>query len=141
MAKKILIIEDDEDTRLFLKNILDADGYKTIGVRDGTDGLTKVWDVKPDLVIIDAMLPEESGIHLYRQMRLDSSLKKIPVIMMATLDKRTLRRAHRLGATFASRPWLAEPDAYLSKPPEADELLSLVRGFFSISGNGAAEGS
>ncbi len=141
MAKKILIIEDDEDTRLFLKNILTADGYKTIGALDGTDGLAKVCSEKPDLVIIDAMLPEESGIHLYRQLRLDDSLKDIPIIMMATLDKRTLCRAHRLGGAFVSRPWLAEPDAYLSKPPEADELLNLVRGFFSIAGNGTAEGS
>ncbi len=138
MHKKILIIEDDEDTSLFLKNILTADGYQAIAVHDGNDGLTKICTEKPDLVIIDAMLPEESGIHLYRQLRSDQSLQKLPIIMMATLDRRTLCRAHRLGSS-SSKPWLAEPDAYLSKPPEADELLSLVRGFFATAENSAAE--
>lgn len=124
-TKTILVVEDEPETSIFLSNLLSASGYCPICAQNLTDGLKKAMDDSPDLIILNAMLPDEAGIRLYQYLRSDGRLCRIPVVMLSTLDSGTFFRCP--GARRSpSGHRLPAPEAYLQKPPEADELLSVV---------------
>jgi CheY-like chemotaxis protein len=124
-AKTILVVEDEPDTSIFLFNLLTADGFCPICAATLADGLKKAVDACPDLIIINAMLPGEAGIRLYQSLRTNHRLCHIPVVMLSTLDSSTFYRCPGAKRSPAGRH-IPEPEAYLQKPPEADELLSVV---------------
>lgn len=80
--KKILIIEDEQDTVRVLKLFLEKRGYEVIYAYDGEDGLKKIFSEHPDLVILDIMLPKLNGISLGTKMRSDPKTKDIPLIVI-----------------------------------------------------------
>lgn len=123
--KTILVVEDEPDMSIFLSNLLSANGFFPICVTTMADGLNKALDACPDLVIINAMLPGEAGIRLYQGLRTSDQLCHIPVVMLSTLDSSTFYRCPGAKRSPTGRH-LPEPEAYLQKPPEADELLSVV---------------
>jgi CheY-like chemotaxis protein len=90
-----------------------------------TDGLKMAMDACPDLIIINAMLPNEGGIRLYQSLRTSQRLRIIPVVMLSTLDSSTYYRCPGAKRSPTGQP-IPEPEAYLQKPPEADELLAAV---------------
>ena len=120
-AKTILVVEDEPDMSIFLSNLLSANGFCPICAVSLTDGLKKAVDGCPDLVIINAMLPGEAGIRLYRSLRTNHRLCHIPVIMLSTLDSSTFYRCPGAKRSPTGHH-LPEPEAYLQKPPEADDL-------------------
>jgi CheY-like chemotaxis protein len=124
-AKTILVVEDEPDMSIFLSNLLSANGFCPICAVSLTEGLKKAVDGCPDLVIINAMLPGEAGIRLYQCLRTNHRLCHIPVIMLSTLDSSTFYRCPGAKRSPTGRH-LPEPEAYLQKPPEADELLAVV---------------
>lgn len=86
VPKRILIIEDNEAFLKILKMRLEARGHETILVRDGIEGLNAVRKEKPDLVISDIMLPKMDGHKVCRLVKLDRSIRHIPVIMLSSRD-------------------------------------------------------
>lgn len=124
-AKTILVVEDEPDTSIFLSNLLTANGFDPICAATLAEGLKKAADACPDLIIINAMLPGESGIRLYRSIRTSHRLCHIPVVMLSTLDSSTFYRCPGAKRSPAGRH-IPEPEAFLQKPPEADELLTVV---------------
>ncbi len=124
-AKTILVVEDEPDTSIFLSNLLTANGYCPICAMTLAEGLKEAVDTCPDLIIINAMLPGEAGIRLYQSLRTNHRLCHIPVVMLSTLDSETFYRCPGSKRSPAGRH-IPEPEAYLQKPPEADELLSIV---------------
>ena len=84
---KILIIDDELDMRIFLCNLLGPCGYAPIDAGDRKEGLQKARKEKPDLIILDVMMPKEGGIQLYRDLKQDRDLKQVPVIMLSTIDR------------------------------------------------------
>jgi len=123
--KKILIVEDELDLRIFLCNLLGNCGYHTIDAADRAEGLQKAKREKPALIILDVMIPKEDGIQMYREIKQDQDLKNIPVIMVSTIDRKTFSFYQK----FQHTPqWqgVPEPGAYLEKPLEAEELIELV---------------
>ena len=123
--KKILIVEDELDLRIFLCNLLGNCGYHTIDAADRAEGLQKAKKEKPALIILDVMIPKEDGIQMYREIKQDQDLKNIPVIMVSTIDRKTFSFYQK----FQHSPkgtGVPEPGAYLEKPLEADELIELV---------------
>jgi CheY-like chemotaxis protein len=132
MAKKILIIDDDADVILFLKTILADHGYAAMEARNGAEGWDMIQSEKPDLVLLDLMMPQRSGISLLMELKRDKVLKGIPVIMVTGVAGETgidleafLKRS--LGKTFGDEP--IRPDGYLEKPVEPDRLIDLIKGF------------
>jgi DNA-binding response OmpR family regulator len=105
--KTVLIVEDELDMRIFISTLLETSGYEPIMTRDGNEGLLKAKDVRPDLIILDVMMPGEGGVQMYRQLKTDKTLCDIPVIMR-------LKDA------------IPDPDAYIEKPPEAEDLLKMT---------------
>jgi len=85
--KKILIIEDDKDIRDLISFNLSKNGYKTILSRDGEKGIEKAKNEKPDLVLLDLMLPGIHGLDVCKILKTDSSLNKLSIIMLTALGQ------------------------------------------------------
>ena len=67
--KKILVVDDELDTRTFLFTLLETSGYTPVVAVNGQEGILKARQVKPELIILDVMMPEEGGIQLYRDIK------------------------------------------------------------------------
>ena len=123
--KKVLIVEDELDMRIFISTLLETSGYQPIITRDGNEGLLKAKDDCPDLIILDVMMPGEGGVHMYRQLKTDQTLCEIPVIMLSAVAQKTF--AHYLNMVNARlKDPIPDPDAYIEKPPEAEELIKMA---------------
>lgn len=125
-ARRILIVEDDVKTGASIEMYLRHDGYQTDLVRAGDEGLTRARDRKPDLVILDLMLPRLSGIELCRALRAES---KVPIIMLtARSTEEDKLRGLDMGA-----------DDYVTKPFSPRELVARVRAVLRRFEPGAEE--
>ena len=89
MAKKILIVDDDQDVILFLSTVLQDRGYQVIHALNGRRGLDLASAEAPDLILLDLMMPQKSGISLLADLKRDDHLKKIPVIMVTGVSGET----------------------------------------------------
>ena len=99
MAKKILLIEDEEIIVEFLQKRLNKEGYEVSLARNGEKGLQMMRETKPNLVLLDIILPQKGGFEVMEQMEKESELKLIPVIVISNSGQLSeLDRAKRLGA-------------------------------------------
>lgn len=126
MAKKVLVVDDELDMRTFITTLLETNGFKPLAAQDGVQGLEMARKHKPSLVILDIMMPRESGINLYRELRSAPDLKDIPVIMLSALSKKTFFHSQKVLDEYKGEK-IPEPTAYIEKPPEPDELLDAIR--------------
>ena len=127
MGKKVLVVDDDPDVRLFSVTVLEEHGYTPLEAADGVEGLKMIREEKPDLVILDIMMPRQSGIRLYRELKTDKSLKNIHVIVLSGIAKKTFLRSQKALTDFGS-PEVPEPEIYLEKPVEAEDLAKTIKG-------------
>ena len=125
MAKKILVVDDEQHMRIFMTTLLETSGFKPITAEDGKQGLELARQKKPDAIILDVMMPKESGFAMYRELKKDGQLKDIPVIIVSGLARKTFLHSHRL-LDLHQEENIPEPVAYIEKPPEADELLEAI---------------
>jgi two-component system phosphate regulon response regulator PhoB len=114
MAKKVLNVEDDPDIRMFVTTVLEENGYIPIMAKDGED-----------LIILDILMPKQSGIKMYHELRKDPSFKDIPVVMLSGVSKRTFLRSQAALTEFGDET-VPEPEAYLEKPVEAEDLAEIL---------------
>lgn len=99
MAKKILIIEDDKFLRELIKKKLIQEGFDVLEGVDGEEGLKKIKEEKPDLVLLDLILPGIDGFEVLSRMKEEHSLASIPVIILSNLGQREeIERGLKLGA-------------------------------------------
>jgi len=126
MAKKrVLVVGDELDMRTFVCTLLGTCGYQSIAASDAEEGISKARELKPELIILDVMLPRESGIQMYRELKTDDDLKHIPVIMLSGISKKTFFHSQSMLDTYMGKS-VPEPEAYMEKPPESDELIQLA---------------
>jgi len=126
MAKKVLNVEDDPDIRTFVTTVLEENGYIPIMAKDGIEGTKKVKQEKPDLIILDILMPRESGIKMYHELKRNPSLKDIPVVMLSAVSKRTFLRSQVALTEFGDET-VPEPEAYLEKPVEPEDLAEILK--------------
>ena len=126
MTKKVLVVDDDSDVRMFNTTVVEENGYTPLEADNGEDGLRMIKSEKPDLVILDVLMPKQSGIRLYRELKTDSSLKKVRVIILSGIAKRTFLRSQKALTEFGGDP-VPEPEVYLEKPVEHDELAAVIK--------------
>ncbi|MFC1836398.1 PleD family two-component system response regulator [Thermodesulfobacteriota bacterium] len=88
MAAKILVIEDDQDTMLFLRTVLEKNNYQVMEASDGLQGQEKLRSRAPDLVCLDLALPKKSGTELYCEMQADAQLSQVPVVIVSVFMSR-----------------------------------------------------
>ena len=113
MSKRILVVDDEVDVIEFLKNLLEDNGY---GVRTALDGVAAMEQVKqsrPDLILLDLQMPEETGTGFYRKLRSRKGLRDIPVIVISGLAGRDVA--------------VSKSVVVIDKPPGEAELLDEVR--------------
>jgi DNA-binding response OmpR family regulator len=117
MAKNRIMIVEDEESLLKLESILlSAKGYSVTGVRDGKSALEEICSHKPDLVLLDIMLPLLDGFEVCRRIKENPETGMIPVVML-TARKNSQDRARGLEAGA---------DAYITKPFKSVEVIETI---------------
>ncbi len=119
---KILIVDDSEDIRETLVDFLEAKGFAVCTASDGMEALAQIQSERPDLVLLDVMMPNMSGYDVCRKIRESPATVFLPVIMLTGMDANT----ERINGIEAGA------DDFLSKPPNHDELLARVRSLIRI---------
>ena len=125
MAKKVLVVDDELDMRTFIATLLETNGYKPLSASNGEEGLQMALKHKPSLVILDVLMPHESGIGMYRQLKSHPELKDIPVILCTAVAKKTFFHSQKVLDQYQGEH-IPEPEGYIEKPPEPDELLEAI---------------
>ena len=126
MGKTVVAVDDEAHTRDFVSTVLEENGYTPILAEDGEQAMELIRQNRPDLVIMDVLMPKQSGIRLYRELKTTESLKEIPVIIYSGIAKRTLFRA-QAALTESSGESVPDPEAYLEKPVTADRLAATIK--------------
>jgi len=126
MAKKVLTVDDDPAIVTITETIIEEAGYSPLTAQNGEEGLSKVREEKPDLVILDVLMPKQSGIKMYRELKSDKNLKKIPVIIHSGIAKRTFLRSQEALTEFGDES-VPAPEAYLEKPVEPEEIAETIK--------------
>ena len=113
----ILVVDDSPTEQHVLKSILDKAGFQVETASDGQEGIEQAKRIKPDLILMDVVMPVLNGFQATRKLNDDAETANIPVIMVTTKDQETDKRwGLRQGA-----------DDYLVKPVSAEDLLQRVR--------------
>ena len=118
VPKKIIIVEDQPDIADLLEEMLRLDQYQVIKIHSGTGALSMISAENPDVVLLDIMMPDVSGLEVLRFMHREPGLQQIPVVIVSakTLPE-DIRTGFEEGAT-----------AYLTKPVDMDKLRETVAG-------------
>ncbi len=120
---RILIVEDDPATVELMEAQLHGEGYSVDSVRDGEEALQRVSQARPDLVLLDIMLPKKSGFEVCKEIKSGEETRAIPVIMVTALkDMESRVKGIAAGA-----------DDFLSRPMDKSELLARVKSILRIS--------
>jgi two-component system alkaline phosphatase synthesis response regulator PhoP len=123
MSKKIILIEDDQDINHLVTHYLTKEGYVIKSSQDGIRGLQLVKQEKPDLVILDLMLPEMDGLEVCKRLRTDPKTAALPIIMLtAKAEESDKIVGLELGA-----------DDYMTKPFSPKELVARIKALFRRS--------
>ncbi|NTW08656.1 MAG: response regulator [Anaerolineaceae bacterium] len=116
-GKFILCIEDEPEMIDLIRLILERRGFKVEGAAGGMDGIRKVRELHPDLVLLDLMMPDLDGWEVYQQMKADENSRNIPVIVVTA-------KAQSIDKVLGLH--IAKVDDYISKPFSPQDLLASV---------------
>jgi two-component system phosphate regulon response regulator PhoB len=138
MSKKILVVDDEPDVITFLTTVLQENGYKSLSAKDGVEALELLRKEKPDLVLLDLMMPKKSGITMFQELRKDPDMDHVSVVVVTGVSEVTgvdfrnfmYKQALRDEKKFAEVTGLTKhtiPDGYLEKPIDPEELIKVVK--------------
>lgn len=119
--KKILIVEDEESLLKLESILLTSRGYEVVGAADGAAALEKAVSTRPDLIILDIMLPKIDGFEVCRRIKQDPETAHIPVMMLTA--KKSEQDCDRGKAAGAS--------AYVTKPFKSARIIEIIQGLLS----------
>ncbi len=123
MAKVILVVEDDPKSLKLIRDLLQVSGFKTIEATDGKQAVELAKSKKPDLILMDIMMPVMDGYTACRAIRTDKATRTIPVVMLTALDHELNKELGRdMGA-----------NAYITKPVNHQELVDVINRFLPNS--------
>jgi len=116
MNKTVLIVEDSATQAIKTKFILESKGYKVFLAVDGSDGVSKAKELKPDLIVLDVYLPKLSGFEICKLLKSNLESRSIPIIMFSNENKlKNMVTAYEMGA-----------DYYVVKGEEGERVLTLL---------------
>jgi two-component system alkaline phosphatase synthesis response regulator PhoP len=121
---KILLIDDDPDVHTVVKKILEPKSYEVVSAYDGNEGLSKVVEERPDLIILDVIMPGKHGFDVCHELKTDEKyhfFSNIPVLMLTVYpeDREKMHLSMREGM-------MMEAEDYLQKPIDPEELAKRV---------------
>lgn len=114
---RILSIEDDPEMRGLLQLVFERQGHHVVGVMKGNLGLELLRSLKPDVLLLDLMLPDVDGWELYRQLKADEELSEVPVVIVSARSEEddALNGYHVIG-----------DDRFVEKPFDVKDLINIV---------------
>jgi len=119
MSKRILVVDDQEDLRGVLRDLLTGSGYTIIEATNGAAGVAKAKSDRPDLILMDIQMPVIDGYEATRRIKVDPDLNPIPIVAVSSFAmKGDEEKARAAGC-----------DHYVTKPYSPMQLLRLIRGF------------
>ncbi len=126
MSKKILIVDDDPDFVEAVAMILRSKKFEVIIAYNGNEGLEKVKTDRPDLIVLDVMMPEKDGYAVCKELKADPRWNRIPILLLTGVVSHipTTRYTQQMGME-------TEADDYLDKPVEPEILVKRVEGLLS----------
>jgi two-component system alkaline phosphatase synthesis response regulator PhoP len=127
MGKKILIVDDEPGQIDFASTLLEENGYIPISAMNGVEGMEKVKTEKPDLILLDILMPERGGIGMYQELRHSEETKNIPVIIVTGIA----RGGQFEEFMFRQGQDIPPPDGYVEKPMNPDVVLKLASDLLS----------
>jgi len=127
MGKKILIVDDEPEQIEFASTLLEENGYIPISAMNGVEGMAKAKTERPDLILLDILMPERGGIGMYQDLKHNEETKTIPVVIVTGVAK----DAHFEKAMVTQDPNASAPDGYIEKPMDPDAVLKLVSDLLS----------
>lgn len=144
MAKRVLLVDDDRNTVKYLSVLLKDNGYEPVAAYDGSEGFRKAKETRPDLIVLDVMMPKKSGFVLFQQLRNDEQYEDTPVLMLTgvsgvleELEEHkdevfersydTLREALKKEIREMRDNGLVRPEMFVDKPVDHDAFLDRVR--------------
>jgi len=128
-AQRVLVVEDDEDNRVFITRTLENAGYAVFGAGTGEDGIAQFEEHKPDLLIVDVLLPSISGWEVLRKVKTEFRDRHVPVIMLTVKDS----DRDKLGG------YVMGADYYIGKPFSMGLLLQVVADLLKQAGEAVHE--
>jgi two-component system response regulator VicR len=128
IKKKVVCVEDEPEIIDLIRLILGRKGFDLTGATGGVEGLEAIRRVKPDLVLLDLMMPDMDGWEVYQQMKADPELKNIPVIVVTA-------KAQSIDKILGLH--IAKVDDYVTKPFGPQELLQSVERVLSAKATAA----
>jgi len=131
MSAKILVVDDDPDILEAISIILEANGYEVITARDGIDGLNKLKEEKPDLMILDLLMPKLDGFGVCKKLKDPrwSKYANMPIIILSSVREEASRRRYELETGLQ-----LDVDDYVEKPIEHTILLERVENILKKAG-------
>lgn len=118
MGKKILIADDEEDVKVVVQLFLESKGYDIVTAYDGLDAMDRAREEKPDLIILDVMMPIIDGFEVCKKLKEDPDLQDIPVVMLsASSHAESKQRGLEVGAVD-----------YIVKPFDPEKLQAIIEG-------------
>ena len=144
MPKKVLVVDDDPNTVRFLSVALEENGYEAVGAADGKEGFEKAVSEKPDLILLDVMMPKRTGFTMLKQMKKTDGMENVPVIMLtgvtASLEAQDdksddtfeqpfarLRDSLRKTIDEMKQDGVDSPDFFIEKPIDPDLVIAKIR--------------
>lgn len=122
MDRTVLIIEDEKLIIVSTQMVLESVGFRVESATDGEEGIRKARDLRPDLILLDIMMPRRSGFEVCRLLKDDPRYRDIPIVMVTALNEvGDMERARECGA-----------DDFLSKPVNKIELLARVQNLLRL---------
>ena len=117
MKSRILIVDDDDVMRQLFQFVLEREGYEVAEAESGEEILARVINFKPDLILLDVMMPNISGLEVCRQLKNDSRTQHVPVIIVSAYTNAVTRAEGRLAGAID----------FINKPCSPYQLLEKIR--------------
>jgi two-component system alkaline phosphatase synthesis response regulator PhoP len=131
VAKRILAVDDESDVLLVVKAGLENEGFQVLTASNGIDALDVAREERPDLIVLDVMMPKMNGFEVLRELKAGEATATIPVVMLTGLsDSQKIRQAILSGT-----------DYYVVKPFDFDDLVMKIRTALRDSGFDTAPAS
>ncbi|MEW8202115.1 MAG: response regulator [Candidatus Thiodiazotropha endolucinida] len=116
MTKTILIVDDEPNIVLSVEYLMKREGYQVMTANDGQVAIEMIADTRPDLLILDVMMPRKNGFEVCREIRADPALSRLPILMLSAKGREAeIKKGISLGA-----------DAYITKPFSTHDLVDKV---------------
>jgi len=125
VPKKIMVIDDEPDILIYLMTALEDNGYETCTIEENESIRKAVLDKKPDLIVLDIMMPRRSGISMYKELRTISAFKNIPIALISGMSQAKDFMEEGLKKLIGDDT-IPPPDGFIEKPIRLPALMKIV---------------